>query len=74
MHLNRPTRGKVEFLRDRRGVFRIITLPSEGEMIASVESSDMPSWGLPDIIRELGLWLLAKIAGSVRDVGRRNGS
>ena len=74
MHLNRPTRGKVEFLRDRRGVFRTTTPPPEGGMIAGVESPDMPPWGLPDIIRELGPRLLAKIAGSGRDVGRRNGS
>ena len=30
-------------------------------MIAGVESSDMSSWSLPDIIREQGLWPMPKL-------------
>jgi len=74
MHLDCPKRGKVEVLRNRGGAFRIITLPSEEKITAGVESSNTPSRGLPGIIRELGLWLVTKIAGSGYDVGRRNGS
>ena len=34
--------------------FMIITLPLEEEMTVDVARSGMPSWGLPDIVKELG--------------------
>ena len=40
------------------GAFMIITLPSEEEMTVDVARSGMPSWGLPDIVKELALVMI----------------
>ena len=42
-------------LRDREmSAFTIIALLSEEEMTVDVACSGMPSWGLPDTVKELG--------------------